>query len=196
MLLQIAVRVPDEKDPLGLLATSLRRHLSKLRALWFAAGHLRDPDVETRSRALRGLAEALEFFARAADDPFREEDELLFPRLLQASPGDQELALACRSLSRDRVLAEALHARAALGARAAVAGSYDGAHAEFADAVASLDALYRGHLERLEGQIFPRARTLLDPSTCEALAGDMLDDAVFSMLPEQGMEPSPVQGLP
>jgi len=196
MLLQIAVRAPDEKDPLGLLATSHRRHLSKLRALWFAAAHLRDPDLETRGRALRGLAEALDFFARAADEPFREEDERLFPRLLQASPGDEELALACRTLSRDRVLAEALHARAAVGARAAVAGTYEGAHAEFADAVASLDTLYRTHLDRLEGQIFPRARALLDPSTCEALAGDMLDDAFASMVPETNVESSPVQGLP
>src|SRR5256885_10598576 len=118
MLLQIPVRVPDEHDPLGLLAASLRRHLSRLRAISYAGAHATDADEEIREQALAGLREALAFFERASDDPFREEADLLFPRVLSQAHDEPELTSAIAALAADRPRVAELHARVAEQARA------------------------------------------------------------------------------
>jgi hypothetical protein len=195
MLLQIAVRVPDESDPLGLLAAGHRRHLSRLRALVYAGAHLLDPDAPAREKAQGLLREALLFFDRAAGDPFREESELLFPRLLAHSGEDDELRQACQTLASDRDRAAELHAQIAAHGRAVLAGAQDPARVQALSAAAErLEQLYRGHLERLESQVFPRAQSAMADAVRRALAGEMLMTGLATVLPED--EPPVVFGLP
>jgi hemerythrin-like domain-containing protein len=198
MLLQIAVRAPDSSDPLGLLAAGLRRHLSRLRALSFGS-HLLDAEEQARDGALESLREALAFFRAASDDPFREEAELLFPRLLERTQGDAELAQGCATLGGDRLRAAALHQTIAqTGALLVLRQANSQQVSELAEAVEALEALYRDHLERLEAQIFPRAQSALSEADKRALAEEMFESGRATVLPqaEVGPEQPLGAGLP
>jgi len=198
MLLQIAVRVPDSSDPLGLLAAGLRRHLSRLRTLSFASAHALDADEQAREQALAELDEALAFFERAADDPFRDESDLLFPQLLARTAGDTELAQACATLEGDRLRAAGLHRLVAENGSMLVGAATDPSRVrELVEAVDALESLYREHLERLEAQVFPRAENALSDVEKRGLAAGMLASGGATVLTEASGPEQPLgAGLP
>lgn len=197
MLLQIGVRVPDVHDPLGLLAASLRRHLSRLRALTFASAHLLDVDEESRLQASEGLREALAFFDRASDDPFRDEAEILFPWLLEKAPGDRELERHCAALGADRAEAAKLHRDASEHGGALAAGELTTTRLrKLADAADGLEELYRAHLERLEAAIFPRVSGLLQESDRGLLGEQMLRATRATVAPDDARVEPMANGLP
>ena len=197
MLLQIAVRVPDAHDPLGLLAASLRRHLSRLRALSYASAHLLDADEDSRAQAAEGLREALAFFAGASDDPFRDEADILFPWLSERTPGDRELSQHCASLCQDRGRAAALHRDASEHGRALAAGELSTTRLrQLGLAADGLEELYRAHLERLEGAIFPRAQALLQEVDRGLLGEQMLRVTRATVAPDDAQVEPVASGLP
>ena len=197
MLLQVGVRVPDRTDPLGLLAAGLRLHLMRLRGLAFSGAHLEHGDPDLCERAADALRNGLTYFARAADDPFREEVELLFPRLVDREP-TEDLRAICELLAADRVRAAALHQ--ILGDAAAELLEVPGEESALAlnRAAEVLIALYRAHIDILETHLFPRARVLLDAAERRALGQAMLDTGWATVLPDEvdHAEASAPTGLP
>lgn len=197
MLLQIGVRVPDASDPLGLLSASLRRHLSRLRALSFASVHLLDADLELREQAAEGLRESLSFFARAGDEPFHDEAELFFPWLLAKVRGDRELERACASLGADRAKAAKLHQAVSEHGRALSGGELTTTRLrQLARAVDQLEELFRAHLERLEASVFPRAQPLLTGADKNLLGERMLSGARATVAPDDVQAEPVASGLP
>ena len=173
MPVQIGAQAHNFSDPTGLLSDCHRRIEMFLRTLEGVASVVDRPlNEETRV----ALESALRYFREAAPKHTADEEESLFPRLRKMHLPDVEAAIEkLEPLEHDHVLAGSLHAQVEdLGQRYLSAGSLQPAGVEaFRKAIASLDSIYKQHINVEDNLVFPLAARLLSPADKAAMADEM-----------------------
>ena len=161
-------------DPMGLL-TDCHRRIERF------LGVLVQLAAETHGSALGGeqrqaLETALRYFREAAPKHTADEEETLFPRLRSMERPELQAALEkVDALEDQHAEAERTHAEVdRLGqAWLALGGLGPADSARFAELVAGLADLYRGHIAVEERELFPAAAAALPGSERAAMGREM-----------------------
>lgn len=160
--------------PIGLLKDCHRRfekyllvfeHLAKVAA----GGTLSAEEAASLTRAI-------DYFEIAAVRHVADEEESLFPRM-RAHPEGEAALDEIEALEQDHCRAHVLHCEAnLLGRRWIAAGRLTtGEQARFADAATALAQLYREHIAREDGELFPLAERLLSEDDLTGMGREMAD---------------------
>jgi len=156
---------PGFDDPLGVLRACHRRIERQLatlnRLLRYLPEHHADADARAAATAI------MRYFDTAAINHHADEEQSLFPRLINAAPDARDLA---RKLQREHVTLAARWARLRPLLSAIVARG--GAYLPVKD-VDLFCAAYAAHITREEGELLPRAAEALTASDLAAIGAEM-----------------------
>lgn len=169
-----AKRESDFEDPIGLLTDCHRRIEMFLSVLATLTRQARGGPLSEEQRG--ALDRALRYFREAAPKHTADEEDSLFPRL-RALDRQEVVAVIERvdALEQDHVKGAAGHAEVD---RLGQAWLSNGAltHEETAQLQGHLDelsALYKGHIQVEEGEVFPLAARVLGTEDRIAIGGEM-----------------------
>lgn len=161
-------------DPIGLLTDCHRRIERFLSVLSTVSRQARGGSLSDEQR--NSLDTALRYFREAAPKHTADEEESLFPRLRAIDrPEAQSVLATVDELARQHIEADVAHAEVdRLGQSWIDRGSLSEVDAaRFAELVAQLQALYRGHISTEEGELFPAAAKVLDKAQRDAIGEEM-----------------------
>jgi hemerythrin-like domain-containing protein len=161
-------------DPIGLLEDCHRRVEQFLAILVRVSAGAQGGALGDEQRT--ALDKALRYFRESAPKHTADEEESLFPRLRAiGTPEAREVLLQVEQLQADHVRAAVAHDTVeTLGQRWLKAGNLSKHDASlFAEAVASLADLYRGHIALEDREVFPAASRLLDGESRRAIGEEM-----------------------
>lgn len=184
MPVQIGVNAHNFTEPTGLLSDCHRRVEMFLRTLGAVAEVV---DLPATGEMNRALESALHYFAQAAPKHTADEEESLFPRLRQFRDPEVESALArLDRLENEHRWAAPLHdAVERLGKQYLSTGNLSEAEvAEFRNAVASLDSMYKKHIKVEDEVIFPLASRVLSDTEKMAIANEMAGRRKVTLITE------------
>ena len=164
----------DFTNPLGLLQDCHRRIERFLGVIVKVIATTRGSHLDDEQRT--ALETALRYFREAAPKHTEDEEVSLFPRLRDR--GGEAAADAFRALDRleaDHVTAKAWHEELdALGQRWLSAGLLDGQDsARFRELADQLAALYEGHIDVEDNELFPKAHKVLTAEHLSAIGREM-----------------------
>jgi hemerythrin-like domain-containing protein len=161
-------------DPIGLLTDCHRRIELFLAVLAHVSAQARGGPLSREER--EAVEKALRYFREGATKHTADEEETLFPRLRSIERPDWRAVLEKTGALEDqheeakRGHAEIEH----LGRKWLTAGSLTLAdRTRFAELVADLGDLYRGHIAVEEQEVFPMAWAVLPRSELEAMGREM-----------------------
>ena len=163
-------------QPLGLLSDCHRRIEQFLDVLAKIAETSGGTALSDEHR--RAAEAALKYFDVAAPRHTQDEEQSLFPRLRGLDHPQVKAALEqIAELEADHGRADALHQRAAAIFRAWLHSGplSPDQHRELSEALASLRAIYAGHIQIEDRTIFPLAAQVLDPGQLKALGAEMAE---------------------
>ena len=164
----------DFSDPIGLLSDCHRRIESFLGVLVTLAAQAEGAALETEQRA--ALETSLRYFKLAAPRHTLDEEESLFPRLLDSNdPRVQSVFSSLQKLNVDHRVAEEHHTQVDELANRWLS---DGALSvqdsrRLRDMLAELTEFYTAHIAVEEQQIFPLAGDVLAASALEMIGSEM-----------------------
>ena len=157
---------PAFDDPLGVLSACHRRIERQLATLARLQRHLPAHGCDHDARAAaRGI---LRYFDTAAVHHHADEEESLFPRLIERVPADAAPLVAALAADHRQLAAAWRHLRPLLAAIAA------GARANLApQQVALVRRAYDTHIAREETELIPLAEVTLDAAELAAVGAEM-----------------------
>ena len=164
----------DFSDPIGLLSDCHRRIESFLGVLVTLAVQAEGAALETDQRV--ALETSLRYFRLAAPRHTLDEEESLFPRLLDSNdPRVQPVFSSLQKLSADHRVAEERHRQVDELANRWLS---DGAlsvedSGRLRNVLAELTDFYAAHIAVEEQQVFPLAGVVLAPSALELIGSEM-----------------------
>lgn len=161
-------------QPIEMLMDCHRRIEHFLAVLQRVAVHAgqRPPDAEAR----RAVRSAEEYFERAAPKHTADEEESLFPRLLQSPSPPSEVLRVMTDLEHDHREAERLHERVKQAMDSWLASERRLSHDTAAALGSDLDALstlYARHIAAEEQQLFPAAAATLNADQLRSVGEEM-----------------------
>jgi len=164
----------DYSNPLGLLSDCHRRIEQFLAVLINVASQARGAELNEDQR--NGLEVALKYFREAAPKHTRDEEESLFPRMLESSDERARTALSLLDeLHGDHELADAVHKEIdALGSRWLAAGVLSSKSVEhLIQLLEQLQSIYQRHISVEDNNVFPLAGEILTNTELEAVGQEM-----------------------
>jgi len=181
MAIQIGQSEPGCNDPMGLLAACHRRVERFLKTLCAAAAQASVHDLTTEER--EAIGRSLRYFREAAPNHTADEEQDLFPALVNRDPA---AAAAVESLESDHVRAGELHRRVdAIGEEWIRSGRLSESElAKFREASTQLEQLYAEHIRIEETDVFPRAAQVLNEAELEAIGRRMAERRGVAFLPK------------
>ena len=162
---------PGFDTPLAMLSACHRRLERRLEQLSHIADRLSEPASERHAEALRVLEEVRRHFATAGAHHTADEEETLFPMLRAAS--DSALVDLLEVLESDHQVIDAMHVELdALCDRLQAKVTPEDVEALRALG-ADLKVHYDRHIRHEDGQVLPKAATLLTPEQLTLLGDEM-----------------------
>lgn len=161
---------PGWDDPVGLMTACHRRIEGFLQTLCFAAQNWGGRMLSPQER--EALQRSLRYFREAAPKHTADEEEDLFPLLVESAP---EVAVPVGRLEADHRRASELHDDVeALGQEWIRRGTLREAElTAFRKATGELESLYAEHIRVEESEVFPRAGHALREEQLEAMGRRM-----------------------
>jgi hemerythrin-like domain-containing protein len=164
------------ENPLGLLSDCHRRIETFLGYLQTVTGLAAGRELQSDER--EALDAAITYFERAAPQHTLDEEESLFPRLLNSGNARaQEAGDLLESLHADHVTADELHAQVDALVRQWLDSSELSAEAggQLKESLDALASIYQRHIAAEDNQLFPLAAAILEKQDHNTIGREMAE---------------------